>query len=721
MYPLFSQRKWGDPVRVKASFSSHSKRVDGHVVPEYRRFSLDPQLTNFETLYSLISRAFDIKSDFLMQYRFEDPSGQEIFLQLLSDWDLEAAFERAADPCLCLRIDPIPLEHVEEWDLVNTPSSDCKIIHPKEGRSDCSIQTKIMTKVGKTINLMQQALNLNGSSGEFALGATTSPLTDTEFTDFRDGVGTLIKVDECKQRIFQGGLEPSLRRVVWKHLLNVYPDGLNGSERMKYMCRKSEEYQRLKSEWMLYYRNKKMSEELQHVTSMVRKDVLRTDRQHPFYSGGDDNANVEKLFNILTTYAIMHPTTGYCQGMSDMASPILFVMDNEAHSYIAFTALMERLKENFSITGTTMTLKFDHLCCAIAYHDPVFFAYLQRHNAIDLLFCYRWLLLEMKREFAFDEALRMLEVTWSSLPKSPREDELALFERMPDLAPTASAPIPLPTRIKESPYTKVCSLRRQSSSPASSFSFNSSDGPISLHSALKNSRDSQSACSPSWDRGNIELDDVFIPANDKVNSTQFEPLVVPHDLKSIDYTEPRRDLAQPNGRGQFVINEANNGHQCPSTATGDDSVSSALSSLMNAKDPEEKRGDVSNEGLSCSLEDSALEDFEVVGSCEEAIEAAAATTMITPSNTTHPNYVRRGVRPSLPSPDVLGCGNPFLIFLCLTVLLQHRDSIINRSLDSNEMAMHFDRLVRKHNLERVLSQARTLYYRYLAHFNSQNS
>lgn len=141
--------------------------MDGHVVPEYRRFSLDPQLTNFETLYSLISRAFDIKSDFLMQYRFEDPSGQEIFLQLLSDWDLEAAFERflatlhrtyifiiflqiitrAADPCLCLRIDPIPLEHVEEWDLVNTPSSDCKIIHPKEGRSDCSIQTKIMTKV----------------------------------------------------------------------------------------------------------------------------------------------------------------------------------------------------------------------------------------------------------------------------------------------------------------------------------------------------------------------------------------------------------------------------------------------------------------------------------------------------------------------------------------------------------------------------------------------
>ena len=68
--------------------------MDGHIVPEYRRFSLDPQLTSFETLHSLLSRAFDIQSEFLIQYRFEDATGQEIFLQLLSDWDLEAAFDR---------------------------------------------------------------------------------------------------------------------------------------------------------------------------------------------------------------------------------------------------------------------------------------------------------------------------------------------------------------------------------------------------------------------------------------------------------------------------------------------------------------------------------------------------------------------------------------------------------------------------------------------------
>ena len=38
-----------------------------------------------------------------------------------------------------------------------------------------------------------------------------------------------------------------------------------------------------------------------YFSDMVRKDVLRTDRHYPFYSG-DDNPNVNQLFNVLTTY-----------------------------------------------------------------------------------------------------------------------------------------------------------------------------------------------------------------------------------------------------------------------------------------------------------------------------------------------------------------------------------------------------------------------------------
>lgn len=44
-----------------------------------------------------------------------------------------------------------------------------------------------------------------------------------------------------------------------------------------------------------------VSEEVKYVTNMVRKDVLRTDRHHPYFSGPDDNANIQSLSNILTT------------------------------------------------------------------------------------------------------------------------------------------------------------------------------------------------------------------------------------------------------------------------------------------------------------------------------------------------------------------------------------------------------------------------------------
>lgn len=73
-------------------------------------------------------------------------------------------------------------------------------------------------------------------------------------------------------------------------------------------------------------------------------------------------------------------------------------MGCEPHAYIAFTALMERLKDNFSTDGVTMTKKyviliskipisqfesfhrFEHLSCALANYDPIFFAYLKRHH-----------------------------------------------------------------------------------------------------------------------------------------------------------------------------------------------------------------------------------------------------------------------------------------------------------------------------------------------------
>lgn len=83
--------------------------------------------------------------------------------------------------------------------------------------------------------------------------------------------------------------------------MNVYPDGMTGRERMDYIKRKSNEYIILREMWKKAITLDALNGELAYTTGMVRKDVLRTDRHHPFYAGSDDNQNIASLFNILTT------------------------------------------------------------------------------------------------------------------------------------------------------------------------------------------------------------------------------------------------------------------------------------------------------------------------------------------------------------------------------------------------------------------------------------
>lgn len=74
--------------------STCKQKCEGHLPPEWRKFSVDPQITSMEVLYSILAKAFDLKTDFSISYKTIDPTGQEVFLAVLSDWDLDAAFLR---------------------------------------------------------------------------------------------------------------------------------------------------------------------------------------------------------------------------------------------------------------------------------------------------------------------------------------------------------------------------------------------------------------------------------------------------------------------------------------------------------------------------------------------------------------------------------------------------------------------------------------------------
>ena len=285
-------------------------------------------------------------------------------------------------------------------------------------------------------------------------------MTDLEFRNYLDSDGHMVKPEEFRLSIYQGGVEHSLRRVVWRHLLNIFPEELSGRERFDYMKKKENEYLVLRDKWRDLFNSGQASEEAKHVASLVRKDVMRTDRTHKYYSGTDDNKNLKSLFHLLVTYALTHPEISYCQGMSDLASPLLVVQKEEAQAYLCFCGLMDRLRSNFLYDGKAITTKLQHLTDLVNFYDPMFGNYLKTHGAEDLFFCYRWLLLEMKREFPFDDSMYMLEVMWSTIPMDPPERGLPLTD--PEYTPSLMSMSPhSPTfSVKQTLYAHLLAKRR---------------------------------------------------------------------------------------------------------------------------------------------------------------------------------------------------------------------------------------------------------------------
>ena len=84
----------------------------------------------------------------------------------------------------------------------------------------------LTNKLQRMVTLPNEATTEATASGQSQ--ASKPPLSDREFRSFLDNVGELVRPRELRIEIYKGGVEPQLRKVVWKHLLGVYPHGLDG-------------------------------------------------------------------------------------------------------------------------------------------------------------------------------------------------------------------------------------------------------------------------------------------------------------------------------------------------------------------------------------------------------------------------------------------------------------------------------------------------------------
>ena len=242
------------------------------------------------------------------------------------------------------------------------------------------------------------------------------PLNKSDWKKYLDDHGCLVDETAMRIKVFFGGVHPEMRCIIWRHLLGAFPHHLSARRRMQAVLDFHAKYAKLKSAWQ-----KGKHDKIKYLRDAVLKDVLRTDRRQNYFNVDDDHPHVTKLYNVLMTYAYHHSDVSYAQGMSDLASPFVVLYEDEADSYMGFSQMMKRMRFVFHLDSESVALKFRHLRAILEQVDPDYWDYLVSADAGDMLFCYRWLLLDLKREFPFTEAIRVMEAIWSVLPVLPTD------------------------------------------------------------------------------------------------------------------------------------------------------------------------------------------------------------------------------------------------------------------------------------------------------------
>ncbi|XP_065092903.1 TBC1 domain family member 16 [Ochlerotatus camptorhynchus] len=219
---------------------------------------------------------------------------------------------------------------------------------------------------------------------------------------------------QLRKCVFFGGLEKSLRKTVWPFLLHCYSTNSTFEDRAALSEIRRQEYEEITRRRLYSMSPEAQAQFWRTVQCVIEKDVVRTDRGNPFFAG-EDNPNIDTMKNILLNYAFYNPGMSYTQGMSDLLAPVLCEIKNESETFWCFVGLMQRAIFVCTPTDNDIDRNLCFLRELIRLMVPSFYKHLQKHtDAMELLFCHRWILLCFKREFTEAVAIRMWEACWSN-------------------------------------------------------------------------------------------------------------------------------------------------------------------------------------------------------------------------------------------------------------------------------------------------------------------
>ncbi|XP_039022322.1 TBC1 domain family member 15-like isoform X2 [Hibiscus syriacus] len=141
-------------------------------------------------------------------------------------------------------------------------------------------------------------------------------------------------------------------------------------------------------------------------------DVKRTDRTLVFY---EKQENLAELWDILVVYAWIDRDGKKVTGMSDLASPMIILLENEANAFWCFERMMCRLRGNLRCTESSVGVEsqLSHLAMVTQVIDPKLHQHLETLGGGDYLFAVRMLMVLFRREFSFFDSLYLWQMMWA--------------------------------------------------------------------------------------------------------------------------------------------------------------------------------------------------------------------------------------------------------------------------------------------------------------------
>ncbi|KAK7345750.1 hypothetical protein VNO77_16361 [Canavalia gladiata] len=250
-----------------------------------------------------------------------------------------------------------------------------------------------------------------------------------------------LDIAKVLRRIQRGGVHPSIKGVVWEFLLGCYDPNSTFDERNELKQRRRGQYDMWKAECQkmvpvigsgkfittplindegqpitdpslitIHTSDKKVLQWLQ-LLHQIGLDVVRTDRALVFYESEENQA---KLWDVLSVYAWLDNDIGYVQGMNDICSPLIILIENEADCYWCFDRAMRRMRENFKCSASSMGVQsqLGTLSQIIKTVDPKLHHHLEDLDGGEYLFAFRMLMVLFRREFSFADTLYLWELMW---------------------------------------------------------------------------------------------------------------------------------------------------------------------------------------------------------------------------------------------------------------------------------------------------------------------